>query len=301
MSVKPISSVESISEKIYTRLLGLYPAKHLHEYGPLMAQLFRDQCREAYHQQRSLGLLKLWCRVLPDIAATSVVEHIAAIRRREVMFNKLALAGQRWLIGLGIFLLSITASFVITSLLPRTYVSKARLVVHKAGQLSDPESSSYDPYLMQRESEILKSRRTLYPVIQELKLDRKWGARYAPKISSPLEEAYLLLRNSMEVRQFRNTSMLELGVYHERPLEAAEIANRIAGEFCRLASSGGRDWSAEVTDKAEPGFRPVRPNPGLNLGVGMIIGLVAGGLVALWPRSKIRLPPMQPSISNPTL
>ena len=60
----------------------------------------------------------------------------------------------------------------------------------------------------------------------------------------------------MEVRQFRNTTMVELRVYHERPLEAAEIANKIAEEFCRLTTSRDQDWRADVIDKANPGPAP---------------------------------------------
>jgi uncharacterized protein involved in exopolysaccharide biosynthesis len=155
--------------------------------------------------------------------------------------------------------------------------------------------------MIQTQFEVLQSRKILYPVIQELQLDKKWSERYGPRISSPLQESYRLLRHSMDVRQFRNTSMVELRVYHERPLEAAEIANAIAERYCRLTPSGGQDWRAEVTDRAEPGLRPVRPNVGLNTALGMIIGLVGGGLTALWPRTKTELPPMQPSISIPPL
>jgi hypothetical protein len=36
-----------VSEKIYRRLLRAYPKAHRAEYGPAMAQLFRDQCRDA--------------------------------------------------------------------------------------------------------------------------------------------------------------------------------------------------------------------------------------------------------------
>ena len=181
MSIKPISRVEFVSEKIYGRLLALYPAEHRRKYGPLMAQLFRDQCRDAYRQQRSLGLLKLWCRVLPDIAATSVVEHIAAVGRREVMFHKLALASQRWLTGLGVFLLVVTGSFVITLLLPRTYLSTVRMRVEKPGNRSNFEPSTYDPYLLQTVFEVLQSKKVLYPVIQDLQLDKKWSEKYRPE------------------------------------------------------------------------------------------------------------------------
>jgi hypothetical protein len=66
----------SVSEKIYRQLLRLYPQAHRRNYAEQMAQLFRDQCRDAWRTQHSAGILKLWLRVLPDIAKTSVIEQI---------------------------------------------------------------------------------------------------------------------------------------------------------------------------------------------------------------------------------
>jgi hypothetical protein len=65
----------SVSEKIYRQLLHLYPQAHRRDYAEQMAQLFRDQCRDAWRAKRSAGVLKLWLRVLPDIAKTSVIEQ----------------------------------------------------------------------------------------------------------------------------------------------------------------------------------------------------------------------------------
>jgi hypothetical protein len=105
MSIEPKkrSQAELISERIYERFLALYPLKHRRDYGALMAQLFRDQCRDAYRQERGLGLVKLWGRVLPDLATTAMIEHAAAIRKKEFMFTKLTLWNQRWLVALGVF------------------------------------------------------------------------------------------------------------------------------------------------------------------------------------------------------
>src|SRR5262245_52080469 len=74
--MKSSPKIISVSEKIYRQLLRLYPQAHRHDYAEQMAQLFRDQCRDAWHARRSAGIFKLWLRVLPDIAKTSVVEQI---------------------------------------------------------------------------------------------------------------------------------------------------------------------------------------------------------------------------------
>ena len=44
-----------ISGRVYSKLLSLYPARHRREYGSLMAQLFRDQMRDAYGQNGVRG------------------------------------------------------------------------------------------------------------------------------------------------------------------------------------------------------------------------------------------------------
>jgi hypothetical protein len=46
-----------------------------------MAQLFRDQCRDAWKAGRHSGLLKLWLRTLPDLGKTCVIEQISKIER----------------------------------------------------------------------------------------------------------------------------------------------------------------------------------------------------------------------------
>jgi hypothetical protein len=62
--------------KVYIVLLRLYPREHRREYGEWMAQLFRDQCTDAYAQRRALGLLALWLRTLWDLGITAFQEHL---------------------------------------------------------------------------------------------------------------------------------------------------------------------------------------------------------------------------------
>src|ERR1043165_1523489 len=66
----------AISDAIYRKLLRLYPRTHREEYGALMAQLFRDQYRDAYREGRVPGILRLWRRTLSDLAKNSLLEQI---------------------------------------------------------------------------------------------------------------------------------------------------------------------------------------------------------------------------------
>ena len=65
----------SIGDRAYRALLYVYPVAHRHEYGPWMAQLFRDLCRDAVQRDGAFGLVELWIRTLLDVAYTAFVEH----------------------------------------------------------------------------------------------------------------------------------------------------------------------------------------------------------------------------------
>lgn len=65
----------TFSEWLYRVLLHLYPAACRQEYGALMAQLFRDQYRDAHRWKPIFGPLLLWLRVLSDLVTSLMVEH----------------------------------------------------------------------------------------------------------------------------------------------------------------------------------------------------------------------------------
>src|ERR1051326_6740135 len=79
-----------VSLRCYERLLALYPERHRREYGFPMSQLFGDQCRDAWRESRSWGLITLWLRVLPDLVKTSVLEHLSAMKARKSMIEKIS-------------------------------------------------------------------------------------------------------------------------------------------------------------------------------------------------------------------
>jgi len=65
----------SRSQRIFTRLLALYPYEYRQEYGPQMAQLFKDCSREAVGQNGGTALLSLWIATLLDLFKTAFEEH----------------------------------------------------------------------------------------------------------------------------------------------------------------------------------------------------------------------------------
>jgi hypothetical protein len=81
----PLSKKTAVSERLYRKMLRLYPKSHRREYGEPMAQLFRDQCRDAWASGRYAGLTRLWMRTLPDLGKTCITEQISKIERNNIM------------------------------------------------------------------------------------------------------------------------------------------------------------------------------------------------------------------------
>jgi hypothetical protein len=81
----PMSIV--LSDRLYRLLLWLYPADHRDEYGPLMAQVFRDQCRAAYQRGGASRVVWLWFPLLIDLTVTLLEEH----RRKGYSMSKATL------------------------------------------------------------------------------------------------------------------------------------------------------------------------------------------------------------------
>jgi hypothetical protein len=94
------SDLAILSQTVYLKCLRLYPAPYRREYGPLMAQLFHDLCREAYQRKKVLGLAQLWLCVLIDLGISTSREHLAELRR-SFMIQKLTTVRTRafWIIA----------------------------------------------------------------------------------------------------------------------------------------------------------------------------------------------------------
>jgi signal transduction histidine kinase len=76
MANVPFARILSFADRAFGVLLYAYPAAHRREFGPWMAQLFRDLCRDAIRRNGIVGLAGLWLRTLLDVAHTAFVEHL---------------------------------------------------------------------------------------------------------------------------------------------------------------------------------------------------------------------------------
>ncbi len=145
---------------------------------------------------------------------------------------------------LAVFLLVVLTTTAVTFVLHDTYASTVRIGVAKDAFDIDPlgrpnAPDQFDPYFIQTQFEKIKSKTILYQVIEALDLNRIWAARRRePSLTTP--ESYILLCKSLDVRQSRNTTLIEIRVYSEDKEEAALIANKIADVYqeSRLSVKG---------------------------------------------------------------
>ena len=87
----------AVSQRLYQRLLGAYPADFRHQYGTQMTQVFLDCCRMAYQQNGIRGVLQLWIPTLGDLISNAIAEHVSTLMLR-LRRHKVHLNAQGWLV-----------------------------------------------------------------------------------------------------------------------------------------------------------------------------------------------------------
>ena len=176
--------------------------------------------------------------------------------------------------GILVFLLCAAGAVATSLILPKTYMSVARL--HLRSDRTELDQS-YDPYRIQTEMEAIKSADLLRRVAASLDLSTHWGNKY--NTGTPLHEndVVRLLHNSLEIQNSRNTDLLEIRFYGDSPQDAATIANRIAESY-RALPRGSR---AAMLEQATPYRRAVRPNLPLNIFIGIVAGVIGGVLACI--------------------
>jgi serine/threonine protein kinase/capsular polysaccharide biosynthesis protein len=221
------------------------------------------------------GTLTSFCVALAAVALTLAI--LLRVRRS-------ALPGGFVATFLLVFLLVFGAADLITSIMPESFVSTARLKLTpstaEAPQTSGTraQSGAYDPHLLATECEVVRSEEILGSVVKALDLDREWSKRYAN--GEPLKTAQTinLLKGRVDVRPVGNTSLIAINVYGDQPEESARIANEIAGVYAKHFRMNIDPFRVEIIDRATPGLHPVRPNKPLNLAIGALLGLGLGAM-----------------------
>jgi hypothetical protein len=110
MGGKPPRLTITALAQAYRGLLLLYPVAFRREYGPHMAQVFRDLCRDTSDKEGTLGLIGLLERVLIDTARSAPVEHVA--RWRNLMTGR-----KSFPFAVGVVVLAFPALFAVLNIL----------------------------------------------------------------------------------------------------------------------------------------------------------------------------------------
>lgn len=165
---------------------------------------------------------------------------------------------------LAVFLLVVLTTTAVTFILPESYSSSVTIEVGKdttdiAPLLMGVQTpQAYDPYFIQTEFDKIKSKQVLYRVIDDdlpqearadgvtdLNLKKKWAEEMEMDRELKTSEAYQLLLRQIDLRQSRNTSLIEIRVYSRDRAEAANLANAIAYVYKDTRRKRGQTASDE--------------------------------------------------------
>jgi len=134
------------------------------------------------------------------------------------------------LILLTFFLVMVTAG-VYVFFLPRQYYSQVTVeikpdTINRGTGINETATSGRtDPQFLQTQFQVIKKSEILNPVIEKLDLAKKLSP---PGMTMPLQWVTEVLARSMAVQEQRNTTLVEIGVYHTDKQLAADIANTVA-------------------------------------------------------------------------
>jgi polysaccharide biosynthesis transport protein len=134
-----------------------------------------------------------------------------------------------------VFLLVVITAGVVTYFMPRQYASGVTMQIKQDDtylQVFNERMSGggFDPRFITTQFEIIQRKEILNPVIEALGLVSKWKKLYG---ISGMEETLYRLRKMIDVREIRNTELIQITVFSQDRQEAADIANRIAEEYQR--------------------------------------------------------------------
>lgn len=261
---------QSISIRLYARLLRFYPSRFRERFRAEMEQDFEDQ----YNHARGDGWWRaglLWIRTGRDLVSSVIREHVEEAKGNMsgdailLFCNRHLTFGRLW-VALTICFMTICVAGTVY-LLPKVYASKARILMRT-------EQGTHDPYRVDALLENIQSRKVLEPVIDELNLTAMLvGER---NVSGEAKDAaYLTLRRMILISSSRNTGLLEIRVYGENPQLAAKIANKITEVARRVEGV-----QLSLLETATPVARPVRPNVPLNIVIGSMVSLLIAVVLA---------------------
>jgi len=140
---------------------------------------------------------------------------------------------------------------------PESYASRARIALeHEATGLQTQQSPSspgdrYDPVLIQTECGLIRSEVILDPVIGRLDLNDVWSKKYNYDGKFKTTDSRAALKPLLEVKPVRGTSLIDITVYSDDKLEAANIANSIAEVYKDYRETKAKERTAQLLDEVK--------------------------------------------------
>jgi capsular exopolysaccharide synthesis family protein len=139
-----------------------------------------------------------------------------------------------WVLILLTFLLVLLTAAVVTFFQDREYQSYVFIEVRSTAEnpriftnSGDSNIPIHDPQLAPTVYQVIQRTGILYPVIDDLKLQEKFG--HGAKLSR--EQTYAILRRKLQVDEIRNTDLLQISVFDTNAQLAADIANKIVAVY----------------------------------------------------------------------
>jgi capsular polysaccharide biosynthesis protein len=258
-----------------------------------------------------MGMMFLWLRVLADWAKTLIVEHLSNLNERKfsVMRTLRSLTADPRLrapffrVFVAVVIPAIICSMLITICSPRIYSSTAQIEVQNPNDASPPSISTdsaknaLDPYFMPTQLKIIRSYYVLTNVIGHLNLTKILPEQLGePRWT--MDETYKRLSETIDVKQNRATSLIEVSFKNPSPQLAARIVNEIAFWYKEARLIEWRQWRdnqpspgsvtldrglAIVRDPGRAELHPISPNRRIFLMWllgGTLLALFAGGIAA---------------------
>jgi len=152
---------------------------------------------------------------------------------------------------IAVFLLVVMTATLVTFILPESFASTAQIKVDRdkadIQELTGGGTmrfNPYDPYFIQTEFEIIQSETILGKVIAARNLNEVWGKKYFDGAKLKPDETLRMLRNRLNLRPVRNTTLIDIQVFSENAQEAAELANQIAETYRQWRLDKGNELVA---------------------------------------------------------
>jgi capsular exopolysaccharide synthesis family protein len=133
-----------------------------------------------------------------------------------------------------VFVVVVITAGICTYLQPRQYKSfttieaQPEMTPVRIFENQTAPRASNDQKFSQTQFQIIMRKGMLYPVIDRLNLQSKWGSDGA---ELPKETTYNKLRTMLTLEEVRNTNLIQINVYSTDPEEAAVLANTIADVY----------------------------------------------------------------------